>query len=468
MFFEQVYERGLAQASYIVGCQASGTAIVIDPRRDIDPYLSIARREGLTITKVTETHIHADYLSGARELAAATGAELLLSDEGGVDWQYRFPHTGLHDGDSIEVGRIRLDVIHTPGHTPEHLSFLLFDLPTGDQPRMLFTGDFLFVGDLGRPDLLEEAAGVVGSREVGAHQMYDSLEKTAWIPDHVLIWPGHGAGSACGKSLGAVPTSTMGFERATAWAFRSASEDAFVDELLDGQPEPPRYFGQMKRLNRERPGASLLLEVPSVPERSVADIATAARHGDIQLVDVRDAAAFAGAPVEGAINVPFDVGMSTWFGWLLDFERDIVIVSSREQKDDVLRSLIRIGLDRIVGWVDASTVVGGGQQNGSFIHRIEPAEAARLQREGALIVDVRGRSEYEEGHIEGAHHLLLGRIPVAHDELPRDRALVVHCQGGYRSAIACSLLRTLGFDMVYDVVGGYEAWEATADALPTS
>jgi hydroxyacylglutathione hydrolase len=465
MFFEQVYERGLAQASYLVGCQASGTAIVIDPRRDIDPYLAIARREGLAITKVTETHIHADYLSGARELAAETGAELLLSDEGGPDWQYRFPHTGLHDGDSIEVGRIRLDVMHTPGHTPEHLSFLLYDLPTGNEPRMIFSGDFLFVGDLGRPDLLEEAAGVVGSREVGAHQMFASLEKTGWIPDHVLIWPGHGAGSACGKSLGAVPTSTMGFERATGWAFRAASEDSFVDELLDGQPEPPRYFGEMKRLNRERPAASLLPALPTIPEWSLDRATAAGLSADTQVVDVREAAAFAAAPVKGAINVPFDVGMSTWFGWLLDFGRDIVIVSPRDQREDVVRSLIRIGLDRIVGWVDSSKVEFGGPRGEMYIHRVQPAEAARLQDGGALVVDVRGRSEYEAGHIRNAHHLLLGRIPHDHEELPRDRPLVVHCQGGYRSAIACSLLRTLGFDQVYDVVGGYEAWEAETEAL---
>ncbi|MFW6261347.1 MAG: MBL fold metallo-hydrolase, partial [Spirochaetota bacterium] len=204
MYFKHFFEPGLAQNSYLIGCQATGEAIVIDPRRDVEDYLATAAANDLRITHISETHIHADYLSGSRELAAATGATLYLSDEGGPDWQYGFDHEGLRDGDSIRVGNLRLDVMHTPGHTPEHVSFVLYDLPAGPQPMMVFTGDFVFVGDVGRPDLLEEAAGIRDTKIAGAKQMFRSLGKFRELPQYVQVWPGHGAGSACGKALGAV------------------------------------------------------------------------------------------------------------------------------------------------------------------------------------------------------------------------------------------------------------------------
>ena len=465
MFFEHVFERGLAQSSYVVGCQATGNAIVIDPKRDIDTYLTIAEREGLKITHVTETHIHADYLSGARELSQATGAELLLSDEGGSDWQYDMPHTGLRDGDVIHIGNIRLDVVHTPGHTPEHVSFVLFDLPAGDQPRMIFTGDFVFVGDVGRPDLLEAAAGVVGSREVGAHQMYGSLRRIADLPDHVLVWPGHGAGSACGKSLGAVPVSTLGFERATSWAFHHADEDAFVEDLLDGQPEPPRYFATMKRLNRSRGAETVHPTLPNVPEWSGATLAAerdarADRGEELQIVDLRDAEDFATTPVAGALNIPLDQGISTWFGWFLDYERDIALVVEESNVDEVRRALVRIGLDRVVGWSSPQEVKNTSallDPNGTVNH-VSPEEAQRLREAGAMVLDVRSDAEYREDHIAGAHHLYLGYIPERHSEIPADTPVVVHCQSGYRSSIAASLLRRNGFNAVYNLSGGFEAW----------
>ena len=236
MFFQNIYEKGLAQASYLIGCQKTGEAIVIDPRRDIDVYLEIAEREKLKITKITETHIHADFLSGTRELAAVTNAEILLSDEGGKDWEYQFSHTGLKDGSVFKVGNLKFEVLHTPGHTPEHISFLLTDTAASNKPIMIFTGDFVFVGDIGRPDLLEKAAGIEGTRIVGAKQMFQSLNKFKALPDYVQVWPGHGAGSACGKALGAVPSSTVGYEKLVNWAFQIDDEEKFVDTLLDGQP----------------------------------------------------------------------------------------------------------------------------------------------------------------------------------------------------------------------------------------
>ncbi len=263
MFFQHIYDKSLAQASYLIGCQAKGEAIVIDAKRDIDTYLQIAKENNLTITHITETHIHADFLSGSRELAEVTGAKMYLSDEGGEDWQYQFPHTGLTNGDIIKVGNLTLKVIHTPGHTPESISFLLTDHPATDEPVMIFTGDFVFVGDIGRPDLLEKAAGITGTQEKGAKEMFHSVQDFSRLREFIQVWPGHGAGSACGKALGAVPSSTVGYEKIRNWAFQyEEDEEGFVEYLLEGQPEPPKYFAMMKKLNKvERP---LLKEVQNI------------------------------------------------------------------------------------------------------------------------------------------------------------------------------------------------------------
>ena len=243
MLFTRIYDEDLAQASYFIGCQATGEAVVVDPRRNIAVYLEEAEKHAMRIVAVTETHIHADYLSGSRELAAATGARLYLSDEGDADWKYGFQGEKLYDGDEISVGNVTLRAIHTPGHTPEHLTFLLTDGATTDEPGFVLTGDFVFVGDLGRPDLLDEAAGGKDTRFVGAKQMFRSLrEKFLTLPDYVQVWPGHGAGSACGKALGTVPSSTVGYERLFSWWGRyleQADEEGFVEALLEGQPDAP-------------------------------------------------------------------------------------------------------------------------------------------------------------------------------------------------------------------------------------
>ena len=257
MLLERIYDEDLAQASYFIGCQAKGEAVVVDARRDITEYLELAARHGMTITAVTETHIHADYLSGSRELAAATGAQLYVSGDGDADWQYGFEATRLHDGDTITIGNITIQARHTPGHTPEHLVFLVTDGAFADEPGYLLSGDFVFAGDLGRPDLLDEAAGGVDTRFGGAKQLFSSL-KTVFLelPDHVQVFPAHGAGSACGKALGALPSTTVGYERNFAWwapYLRNDDEQGFVDELLDGQPDAHAYFGRMKRENRDGP-----------------------------------------------------------------------------------------------------------------------------------------------------------------------------------------------------------------------
>src|SRR5690606_13169215 len=257
MLLKRFYDNKLAQASYLVGCAATGEALVVDPNRNAEEYVAAAAGEGLRITHVTETHIHADYVSGSRELAARTGARMYLSAEGGPDWQYEFAAadgaTLLRDHDTFMVGNIRIEVLHTPGHTPEHLSFLVTDTAATEAPMGVFTGDFVFVGDVGRPDLLERAAKVANTMEAGARQLYASIQRFKELPNHLQIWPGHGAGSACGKSLGAVPQTTLGYERVVNWGLTSPSEAEFVREVLEGQPDPPRYFAEMKRINREGP-----------------------------------------------------------------------------------------------------------------------------------------------------------------------------------------------------------------------
>ena len=278
MFFQNVYDKTLAQASYFIGCQAKKEAIVIDAQRDIDVYLQIAQQNNMKITHITETHIHADFLCGSRELAAVTGAKMYLSDEGGPDWQYQFPHEGVKHGDKIRVGNLSIEVLHTPGHTPESISFLLTDHPASDEPVMIFTGDFVFVGDIGRPDLLEKAAGLKGTMDIGAEQMYDSIQRFAQLPDHIQVWPAHGAGSACGKALGAVPSSTVGYEKIRNWALQySDDKKGFIEYLLTGQPEPPKYFAMMKHLNKvDRP---LLVEVPKHPRLSESEFVKAYNDG---------------------------------------------------------------------------------------------------------------------------------------------------------------------------------------------
>jgi hydroxyacylglutathione hydrolase len=463
MFFRQVYEEGLAQASYLIGCQASGSAIVIDPKRDIDTYLEIAQEEGLRIVGVAETHIHADYLSGARELAQATGARLYLSGEGDEQWQYAglegFDHRLLKDGDSIELGNVTLTVLHTPGHTPEHLSFLVTDRATTDQPGFLLSGDFVFVGDLGRPDLLEEAAGMAGSALPAARRMFQSLkEKFLTLPDYVQVWPGHGAGSACGKALGAVPSSTVGYERRFAWwadYLRGGDEEGFVKALLEGQPEAPAYFARMKRLNRE--GMSILGELPKPPRLSPEQFRAQLQAGAV-LVDTRDRLAFAGGHLRGSINIPASRGFSTWAGWLLPHDRPLVLLAAPEQLEELTRKLVRIGLDSIQGYITGLEGYAGGELE--TVPQVSAEQARELLERGeAVLLDVRAADEYAQSHIPGALNLHAGRVMQHLERLPRDRPLITYCLGGDRSSTATSALMAAGFHNLLNLSGGLKAWK---------
>ena len=454
MFFKHIYDTSLAQGSYLIGCQAKGEAIVIDAKRDVDTYLEIAKENNLTITHITETHIHADFLSGSRELAEITGAQLYLSDEGGPDWQYEFPHEGLKHGDKIKVGNLTLEVIQTPGHTPESISFLLTDHPATDEPVMIFTGDFVFVGDIGRPDLLEKAAGITGTQEKGAHEMYRSVQDFSKLAPHIQVWPGHGAGSACGKALGSVPSSTVGYEKIRNWAFRFESdEDGFVEYLLEGQPEPPKYFAMMKKLNKiERP---LLTEVPKHAKLSETEFLKKYNDG-IKVIDTRNKVEFAKGFIPGSINIQNNKTLSTWAGWLLNYDEDFVIVAAEEEMDEITRKLMRIGLDRIAGFISDVNLPGIELQKSDVID-IEEFKTY-LGKEEVQIVDVRGKTEYEEGHVEGAENVFVGTLQQNLDKISKERQVIIHCQSGDRSAIAYSVLRRNGFSNVKNYSGGMKEW----------
>src|SRR5690625_1547752 len=353
MLLERVYDEDLAQASYLIGSERSREAVVVDPRRDIDVYLDLARTHRMSIVAVTETHIHADYLSGARELAAATGASLYLSAEGGAQWQYGFDHKPLRHGDEFSVGDVTLRVLHTPGHTPEHLSFLVIDRSVSDQPGHILTGDFVFVSDLGRPDLLDEAAGARDTRFELAPLLFRSLrDRFLPLPEFIQVWPGHGAGSACGKSLGAVPTSSVGFEKLTSWWAPFVLDDdeaGFVAALLEGQPDAPRYFGRMKRLNRD--GPPLLGELQPLEEARVEALA----QGDVELVDVRARMQYSEVHGRGSLNIPAAGPFATYASWVLAPERDnrpIYFLGAGQELARELRDrLLRIGVDNVRGFV---------------------------------------------------------------------------------------------------------------------
>lgn len=323
---------------------------------------------------------------------------------------------------------------------------------------MFFTGDFLFVGDVGRPDLLEEAAGVTGTREPGARTLWNSLQRIKDLPDHVQIWPGHGAGSACGKSLGAVPNSSLGYERATGWAFRAADEEAFVKELLDGQPEPPYYFAQMKRLNKDRSETTIITDIPLIPELEPSEVRERIGAGELQMIDLRDSEEYFAGHMPGSFNVPYDQGMSTWFGWILDYDRPVVLVAERSQVGPAQRALLRIGLDRLEGFIESSRI--STLTDLASTASIDVFEAQRRRRTGSMILDVRGITEYQEGHIDEAVHIHAGRLRRTLDVLPVDREILVHCASGYRSAIATSVLDAAGYRNIANIRGGYEEWTA--------
>ncbi len=458
MLLRYFYDRKLAHASYLVGCQATGEAIVIDPGRDIQPYIQAAEVEAMRLVAATETHIHADFVSGARELAARTGAKLYLSDEGDADWKYQYHQAYAHQlvkhGDTFKIGNLRFEVVHTPGHTPEHICFLLTDTAGASRPMGMFTGDFVFVGDIGRPDLLEKAAGMIGTAEAGARRMFQSINKFKELPDYLQIWPAHGAGSACGKALGAVPSSTVGYEKLFNWAMDYTGEQKFVTTLLAGQPEAPRYFAMMKKLNKIGPA---LLKGRPLPEKlEISRIHSVLADGGT-VVDARLVDAFAAGHLPGTINIPHNNAFANWSGWLLSYDRPFYLLISAEKLTEAVRDLAYIGLDNVAGFFDANDIAAAGAVE-SYEVKSPTQLAAAIESRAVELIDVRNDNEYAAGAIPGARHIMLGYLAESLAQIPREQPLVVTCKGGGRGAIAASILQAHGFKNVTNLAGGTESW----------
>ena len=457
MLFRQIHDPRLAQYAYLIGCQRTKEALVVDPQRDVDRYLAIAAEAGLRVTHVAETHIHADFLSGAQALAEATGAGLYLSAEGesdgwGSNWaKGRSDTTFLRDGDTFEVGNIEIRAVHSPGHTPEHLAYLVTDHGGGaDRPMGLVSGDFVFVGDLGRPDLLESAAGQSGAREPAAQALYRSAQRFLELDDLLQVWPGHGAGSACGKALGAVPQSTVGYEKRFNGALGAMrrGEDAFVETILDGQPEPPLYFARMKQQNRD--GVPPLAALPTPCALAPADLADLP-DGAVVLDTRPDRSAFMAAHVPGALYAPLSSQFTTVAGsYVTDTEAPLVLVLPEAKVEEAVRDLVRVGLDNVVGYASYETLAAYLQSDAEVATVPEVDFADVIGRdEGAVVLDVRRQAEVGAGHVPGAVHVPHTRLAARLDEIPDGRPVFVHCQSGARAAVAAALVARSGREVRY-------------------
>lgn len=473
MFFRMIYEDQLAHASYLVGCQKTGEAIVVDPRRDVDAYLSLAKKEGFRVVATAETHVHADFVSGARELAEQANASVYVSGAGGREWTLKwlsqprsaggsYAHRVLHDGDEFDIGGISFRALHTPGHTPEHLSYLLTDKGSGaTSPMGIFSGDFVFVGDLGRPDLLEKAVGVSGSQEPAAEALRESAQRFLELADYVQVWPAHGAGSACGKSLGAVPQSTVGYERLRNGPLQLADEaKKFVANILAAQPEPPSYFSRMKKVNVD--GPAVLGGLPAPKQLSGAE-ATAAASGDSQVIDMRPWGEFRVGHLPGALCAPFDKAFTTIVGSYADPDKDVLLCcASADQVAAAVRCCVRVGIDRVTGFVLVSDLEGQKLESAG---EIDVAELkSRIASGDYEVLDVRRAEEFAAGHMPGAANIAHVRLADELEHVPKGKPLLVSCRSGARSARATAFLRQKGYDAT-NVAGGFLAWEKAGEDI---
>jgi hydroxyacylglutathione hydrolase len=472
MFLRQITDSALAQNAYLIGCQRTQQAILIDPQRDVDRYLEIAAANNLHIVAVAETHIHADYLSGARELVTRHGALAYLSAEGGPDWQFEWAkdHPKAHflrDGERFQVGNLGFQAVLTPGHTPEHLCFLLTD-HGADEPMALLSGDFIFVGDVGRPDLLESAAGQTGAMKPSARSLYVSLRATAALPDHLQLLPAHGAGSACGKDLGAVPISVLGYERKFNPALREAlnlDQESFVHHILAGQPEPPPYFARMKRDNKLGPALLPNGELPTpekIPNNRLAELLA---NPNTAVLDLRaDRQAFARGHLRGAIHAPMAAGrlIAAAGSYLDEGARILLVVEQPSDLPEAVRQLVRIGLDRIEYWISAANSLS----DPSLTTSLARTESNNLPP-GATVLDVRSAEEFRGGHVKGATNIAYTRLATRLEDVPAADPLFIHCGSGLRAAIAASFLASTGRRVTW-VDGSFADIPATLKSSPAA
>ena len=450
--FQRYFDAGLAQASYLLACERTRDAVVIDPRRDIDVYVAAARQRQLTIVAAIETHIHADFLSGARELASG-GSQTIA----GPGSSLKFPSREVRDNEQMTLGALTLRFLHTPGHTPEHIS-IVAEQP--GEPSRVFTGDTLFVGAVGRPDLLGE---MLMRRLAG--DLHGSLfRKLLALDDHVEVHPGHGAGSLCGAGIGAEPHSTIGRERRSNPMLKHVDRDAFVAAVLGDLPETPSYFARMKRMNRDGPPLVGFADgYQGVPAIDVGAACEAVREGAI-VIDLRDGDAFCAAHPSAAVHMAFGPRIGYWAGWVLPEDSRIVLIAANaHEAAEAGRQLLRVGFDRIEGYVEGG--IDAWRAAGLPISRIPQITAQelreRLRRDDDLaVVDVRTPHEWNDGHLEGAIHIPVGDLGMSVASLQRRGSLATICEGGYRSLLAASLLARAGLANVVNVTGGMTAYRA--------
>jgi hydroxyacylglutathione hydrolase len=462
MFFHQRFIPGLAIASYIVGDERSKEMAVIDPTRDVDEYLRVAKQEGMRIAHIFETHVHADFVSGAVELKARCGGAPVIhcSGMGGAQWTPKYADHVARDGDEVRMGSIRIKAIHTPGHTPEHMTWALFDdTRSTDTPWLLFTGDFLFVGDVGRPDLLGDR-----ERRELAHQLYESVfKRLGTLPDFTEVFPSHGAGSLCGKAIGSRRSSSLGYERRFNPSMRPMPESEWTDALMKGMPPAPPYFKRMKQVNSAGP---VVLADAKTGQRRITAKDLRAKLNEWIVLDARPKEAFASAHIPGSIGIALSPQLPTWAGWVLPADKSIVILAANSSDaTEVITHLLRVGFDRIEGvfeegidgWVSCGFEV-------SCLPTISVQTLAeqlnRPANDRPFVLDVRTDGEWKSGHIDGATHVQVGALPNELSKVPKERPVAVLCGSGYRSTIAASLLMRAGYRNIINVLGGMTAWNS--------
>jgi hydroxyacylglutathione hydrolase len=449
MYFEQFYLGCLAHASYMLASE--GEAVVVDPQRDVELYLKAANDHGVAIRHIFETHLHADFVSGHQELAARTGAKIYIGAEAGAT----FPHVPVGDGFKLQVGQVLIEVRETPGHTAESICLVITDQEKSARPWAVLTGDTLFLGDVGRPDLSKKF-----SPAQLAGMLYDSLHrKVLTLSDEVLVYPAHGAGSLCGRNMRAERSSTIGTERLTNYALQFKTKEEFVAQLTSHLPARPEYFLQDAEINRT--GAAALSDLPPLRAIDPSELKTKLENGEIAL-DVRPGEEFAAGHVPGSVNIALSGQFATWAGTVLGLAAcPILIAESEEQVAEARTRLARVGIEQLDGYLHGGIAAwrAAGFPLGTIRQVTAVGLSMQLGKIHPQVLDVRREPEWEAGHIEGATWWPLDNFKVSPPEIARDASLAVHCKGGYRSMIACSLLQRAGFHKVTNVTGGFDAWQ---------
>jgi hydroxyacylglutathione hydrolase len=461
MNVKQYYLGCLSHASYLITDERTKTAAVVDPQRDVDQYLADAAAGGYQIKHVLLTHFHADFLAGHIELRDRAGAKIHLGRRAAAEFDF----VSMKDGDRIEFGDVRLTILETPGHTPEGISILVYDLAqSGDQPHAVLTGDTLFIGDVGRPDLL---ASIGVTADELADMLYDSItNKLVKLPDATLVYPAHGAGSMCGKSLSQETVSTIGEQKKFNYALQPMSREEFKRIVVEEQPEAPAYFVHDAILNRQERASLDQTLATSLRPLPLEEVLRMHNQG-AQLLDVRDAVDFEGAHLTGSLNIALRGKYATWCGTLLSHDTPIVVVAEAGAEDEAVMRLGRIGFDNVAGYLQGG--MEALRDRPELVRKLERITAVALEEQlrsdpRPVVIDVRSEKEWNAGHIGGSRNLPLNHLRDRLGEIPADQTVVVHCEGGYRSAIAASLLQQAGRQNVLDLVGGLKAW--TASKLP--